>query len=260
MRWIRAEHYDDMCERAASRIFTEVSTAAETGRPCGLGLATGNTMIGVYRRLARKLNDARTPLDRLTTFNLDEYVGADGRNVGSDHPLSYRTYMNTMLFSLLDPALEFDTARAFFPDAADPARYDGRISGAGGIDLQLLGIGFNGHIAFNEPAGADTADADDFARSPSRTISLDALTITTNARLTAGGDINAMPVQAVTMGMASILAARAVILLACFPEQAAPLNAIIANGVTPENPASFLLGHRACDIVYTADRIVLTGV
>ncbi len=257
MRWIRVNDYDAMSEFGARRLFERIDRAARAGRGAAVGLATGNTMLRLYARLAERLNAARTPLAGLRTFNLDEYVGADGRAVPLDHPLSYRAYMAANLFARLDPALGFRPDHAHFPDAADPARYDADIRAAGGLDLQLLGIGFNGHIAFNEPIRETLLGAEAYARLPSRLVDLEPLTLKTNARLTAGDDLRRVPRRAATMGMAPILAAREILLLACFAEQAAPLNALRTGRITPELPASFLLRHRHAAVVYTADTLPL---
>ena len=118
-------------------------------------------------------------------------------------------------------------------------------------------IGFNGHIAFNEPIAESVISVEDFAALPTRTVDLAELTIETNARLTAGGDRSQVPRQAVSMGMRPILAAREILLLACFPEQQEPLSRIRHGRATPEIPASYLLDHPQSTIIYTGDQICL---
>jgi glucosamine-6-phosphate deaminase len=191
----------------------------------------------------------------MTTFNLDEYVGSDNRNVESSHPLSYRAYMQKNFFGKLNPELGFRPARIMFPDAGDAAIYDKKISEAGGIDFQLLGIGFNGHIAFNEPMDEGEISADEFCKLPSKVVNLARRTLATNASLTAANDISRVPAKAVTMGMNSILQAREIMLLACFAEQSGPLRRVKDGHITPEIPASCLLKHPDCTIVYTSDKI-----
>lgn len=240
---------------AAQRMFNVISgNLAERGA-ARIGLATGNTMIRVYALLAEKLNEAGLGLSGLSTFNLDEYVDSEGKNVDPDHPLSYRKYMTECFSGLLDARLGFKRENMFFPDASRSADYDGQLDGAGGLDFQLLGIGFNGHIAFNEPIGEEEISARDFADLPSRVICLKERTLRTNAQLTAGGDMKLVPHRAVTMGMRSILKAKEIMLLACFKEQAVPLAKIRAGGITPENPASFLLNHPSVQVIYTTDTI-----
>ncbi len=257
MKFQSVPDYEAMSRLAAKKMFELIAAAAHAGRPFRLGLATGNTMLKVYEYLAEELNRNRTPLARLSTYNLDEYVGPDGRSVPDTHPLSYRRYMRENLFSRLDPALGFSEERAWFPDGDDPAGHDRRIAAAGGLDFQLLGIGFNGHIAFNEPMSESVISAADFAELPSRLIDLTETTIATNTRLTAGGDRELMPRQAVTQGMKAILESREILLLACFPEQEKPLRAIRTGRPTPELPASLLLTHPDATIVWTADCIHL---
>ena len=147
---------------------------------------------------------------------------------------------------------------AHFPDPANPGSYDPAIAAAGGLDLQLFGIGFNGHIAFNEPMKEDEISVEAFGALPTRVLPLSKETIDQNTRLTAGGDEKLMPRFAATMGMAPILAARKCLLLACFEEQQAPLRAIFAKGSpTPFLPASYLWRHPDYRLIYTADKIAL---
>lgn len=251
------ENYADMSSVGASIIYAAAMRRFSRGERFNLGLATGNTMIELYRKLADKFNRARADLSLLSTWNLDEYASDAHSAVPHEHPLSYWTYMHEKLFSKFDPALGFQEANAHFPSPAAPEAYDPAISAAGGLDLQLLGIGFNGHIAFNEPMGEDEIDAESFGRLPTRVLPLSKETIAQNTAVTAGGDSSLVPRFAATMGMAPILAARQCLLLACFPEQTAPLRAIFArNGApTPALPASYLWRHPDFRLVYTADAI-----
>jgi glucosamine-6-phosphate deaminase len=167
--------------------------------------------------------------------------------------------MHEMLFSKFDPALGFREENAHFPDPAAPEIYDPAIAAAGGLDLQLLGIGFNGHIAFNEPMREDEISADDFAALPTRVLPLSKETIAQNTKVTADGDASLVPRYAATMGMAPILAAKKCLLLACFEEQTVPLKAIMAKGApTPLLPASYLWRHPDFRLIYTAGKVSLT--
>ena len=257
MQWTTVKDYEAMSQYGAERIFQAARRRLASAGKCNLGLATGNTMLRLYELLAGKFNAAGTDLRGLRTFNLDEYVAPDGREVPADHPLSYRAYMRKNLFSRLAPERGFPDASAFYPPAADSSSYDRQIAAAGGLGLQLLGIGFNGHIAFNEPLPETAISVDAYAELPSRIIDLTPMTIATNARLTAGNDESLMPRQAVTMGLQPILAAAEILLLACFPEQAAPLRRLQSGLVTPELPASYLHRHPRAEIVYTTDVIAL---
>ena len=252
-----AKNYEAMSAIGASIIFDEAMRRIAKGERFNLGLATGNTMITLYDELADKFNRAGADLSLLSTWNLDEY-SADGKSaVPHDHPLSYWKYMHEMLFSKFDPSLGFREENARFPDPASPETYDPAIAASGGLDLQLLGIGFNGHIAFNEPMREDEISVEDFGRLPTRVLPLSKETIEQNTRITAGGDESLMPRYAATMGMAPILAAKKCLLLACFEEQTAPLRAIFArNGEpTPFLPASYLWRHPDFRLVYTTDKI-----
>ena len=242
----------------ASILFDEAMRKIVKGERYNLGLATGNTMIELYAQLAAKFNAARADLSLLSTWNLDEY-SLDGKSaVPHDHPLSYWKYMHEMLFSKFDPSLGFKEENAHFPDPAAPDVYDPAIAAAGGLDLQLLGIGFNGHIAFNEPMKEDEISVEVFGALPTRVLPLSNETIVQNTAVTAGGDSSLVPRYAATMGMAPILAAKKCLLLACFEEQTAPLKAIMERGgPTPFLPASYLWGHPDFTLVYTIDKITL---
>jgi glucosamine-6-phosphate deaminase len=255
MNWIGVRDYEAMSRMAAQRLFEVISGNLARGRAVRVGLATGNTMIRVYGILADLLNTSGTGLADFHSFNLDEYVDDAGGSVAPDHPLSYRRYMAEHFSNLLEPRLGVNPGNMFFPDPERPADYDAQIEAAGGLDFQLLGIGFNGHIAFNEPVNAGGLSAEAFAALPTRVIELDGMTVRTNADLTAGGDTALVPHRAVTMGMKPILGAKEIMLLACFREQAAPLAKIKAGEVSTGNPASFLLNHPAAQVVYTTDTI-----
>ena len=250
--------YASMSSIGASIIFADAMKKLAKGERYNLGLATGNTMITLYEELAEKFNRAKADLSLLSTWNLDEYA-VDGRTaVAHDHPLSYWKYMHEKLFSKFDPACGFREENAHFPDPSAPDAYDPAIAAAGGLDLQLLGIGFNGHIAFNEPMGEDEISVEAFGALPTRVLPLSQETIVQNTHVTANGDSSLVPRFAATMGMAPILAAKKCLLLACFREQEAPLKAILAKGApTPFLPASYLWRHPDYHLVYTADKITL---
>ena len=250
--------YASMSSIGASTIFADAMKKLAKGERYNLGLATGNTMITLYEELAEKFNRAKADLSLLSTWNLDEYA-VDGRTaVAHDHPLSYWKYMHEKLFSKFDPACGFREENAHFPDPSAPDAYDPAIAAAGGLDLQLLGIGFNGHIAFNEPMGEDEISVEAFGALPTRVLPLSQETIVQNTHVTANGDSSLVPRFAATMGMAPILAAKKCLLLACFREQEAPLKAILAKGApTPFLPASYLWRHPDYHLVYTADKITL---
>lgn len=257
LHWIQTEDYETMSSAAAERAFAAIERVVGQERPMLLGLATGNTMLSLYERLAGMLNQHGSDLSQLHTVNLDEYVGANGKWISAKHPLSYRRYMQKNFFSRLAPKLGMNRKRIHFPDPTRPAALDEWIRRMGGLDFQLLGIGFNGHIGFNEPMSEAVISVEAFAALPSRVVDLTELTIDTNARLTAGGDHSKVPRQAVTLGMDAILAAKEIVLLACFPQQREPLCKLRQGGVTPELPGSYLINHPNTTIIYAEDRVGL---
>lgn len=257
LNWIRVENYEAMSRLAAERAFAAIERGVSRQRPMLLGLATGNTMLSLYARLAEMLNQRRLDLSQLHTVNLDEYVGQDGQWISANHPLSYRGYVQKNFFSRLDPKLGMNREHIHFPDPTRPAALDEWIRRMGGLDFQLLGIGFNGHIAFNEPMPEAAISVETFAALPSRVVGLTELTIDTNARLTADGDHSKVPRRAVTLGMAPILAAREIVLLACFPQQRQPLRKLRQGRVTPELPGSYLINHPNTTIIYADDPVRL---
>ncbi len=201
-----------------------------------LGLATGATPLALYRELAARARAGRVSFSDVTTFNLDEYLGLDGA-----HPQSYRAYMDREFFAHVD----IDIARTHVPagNAGNARRaaveYDRRIADAGGIDLQLLGIGRNGHIGFNEPYSS--------LSSRTRVKTLSANTIADNARFFADGEYQ--PHLAITVGIGTILDAREVLLLATGEAKAAAVRDMIEGPVAARCPASALQLHAHVTVV-----------
>ena len=250
--------YKAMSSVGASILFDAAMEKISNGKPFNMGLATGNTMITLYEELAAKFNIAKADLSLLNTWNLDEYALTENEGAPHDHPLSYWKYMHENLFRRFSPDLGFKERNAHFPNPADPAEIDRALEAVGGIDLQLLGIGFNGHIAFNEPMSEAEITAEDFGNLPTRVLPLSETTIEQNTRLTAAGDRNLMPRYAATLGMRQILQAKRCLLLACFPEQESQLIKMISGKrATPTLPASYLLNHPDSRVIYTADCINL---
>lgn len=261
MKVQKVSDYQTMSVAGADIIYNAVVSALKQGRHFNLGLATGNTMIELYRILAERFNADGIDLSGLQTWNLDEYASDSSHAVPHDHPLSYWKYMHENLFNRFATERNFSDWQAHFPDPADPEKFDRELAAAGGLDLQLLGIGFNGHIAFNEPMMESEISAADYGALPTRVLPLAEATIAQNTRLTAGGDSSLMPRYAATMGMKQILMSRQELLLACFTEQQAPLSSMIKGGrATPELPASYLLEHPDFTLIYTADKIDLDSV
>ncbi|MEM7721287.1 MAG: glucosamine-6-phosphate deaminase [Pseudomonadota bacterium] len=198
-----------------------------------LGLATGRTMEEVYNHLA----ESDAPFDRCTTFNLDEYVG-----LPPDDPNSYATYMRDHLFD----RVPIDPARTHLPDGmaedlvAAAQDYEARITKAGGIDLQLLGIGTSGHIGFNEPLSA--------FRSRTRDKILAFSTREQNAAMF-GGDPGRVPKRAITMGVGTILDSRELILLACGTAKADMVARAVEGPLTSRISATAIQMHPRCTVI-----------
>jgi glucosamine-6-phosphate deaminase len=201
-----------------------------------LGLATGGTPIGAYRELIRLYKTIPVSFAQVRTFNLDEYVG-----LGAEHPCSYRRFMNENLFNHIDIPLE----QTFVPtgDARDLLgecdSYEARIRDFGGIDLQLLGIGSDGHIAFNEP-GSSLA-------SRTRVKALTQLTRADNARFFDSLDL--VPTSAITMGIGTILESRSILLIACGAGKSEAIAAALEGPLSASLPASSLQMHPCVTIV-----------
>lgn len=261
MKVLKVRNYHEMSLAGALIIHEAVMEKLQKGGSFNLGLATGNTMIELYEILAGLFNDEHADLSRLQTWNLDEYASDEHHAVGHDHPLSYWKYMNENLFRRFLPERNFQPCQAHFPDPADPGKFDRELEAAGGLDLQLLGIGFNGHIAFNEPESRSEISVSAYGELPTRVLPLTKETIDQNTRLTANGDPDLVPRFAATTGMKPILKSRRELLLACFQEQEEPLCRMIRGGEpTPELPASYLLKHEDFRLIYTADKINLDPV
>lgn len=198
---------------------------------CVLGLATGSSPLGMYRELARLHRDEGLDFSRVTTFNLDEYVG-----LGPAHPSSYRYFMQENLFNHINVVAD----RTHVPDGraldfeAYCRQYEQRIKDAGGIDLQVLGIGSDGHIAFNEPGSS--------LGSRTRLKTLASETVRDNARYFGGED--KVPRLAVTMGVGTILESRRCLLVAMGMGKAAAIRDAVEGPLTAQVTASALQLHR----------------
>ena len=192
-----------------------------------LGGATGSTPLGLYAELIRLNKAGEISFKDASSFNLDEYVGLDGT-----HDQSYRYFMDHNLFDHID----IDKARTRVPsgiDTSDPAAYDKEIAAAGGVDLQLLGIGNNGHIGFNEPGTP--------FGSLTHIVELTESTREANKRFFAS--LDEVPTHAVTMGVKTVMQARSIILMAIGPAKAPIMKEMLQGPVTEKVPASVLQLH-----------------
>ena len=204
-----------------------------------LGLATGTSPLGIYAYLVKANKENRVSFKKVTTFNLDEYIGLDENN-----PQSYRYFMNKNLFNHIDIDKEKTHVLLGVGDYLKYANeYDEEINKNGGIDLQLLGIGSDGHIAFNEPGTSFD--------SLTHVAKLTAQTIKDNARLF--NDISEVPIEAVTMGLKSIMNAKRIVLIATGKNKAQAIFNLLKGPISEEAPCSILRKHHDCTIYVDED-------
>lgn len=232
MRFISCADYAAMSRQAANLISAQVIVKPN----CVLGLATGSTPIGTYKQLIEWYNKGDLSFAQVRSVNLDEYKGLSG-----EHDQSYRYFMQNNLFNHVD----IDVANTSVPNGmaedaeAECAAYDAHIRELGGIDLQLLGMGHNGHIGFNEPA-------DEFV-GPTHVVELAQSTIDANKRFFASeADV---PRHALTMGMAAILQARSVVVVVSGEDKADIVHKAFFGPITPRVPASLLQLHPNVTVV-----------
>lgn len=231
MKVIEAKNYEEMSRIAASLIGGQVLLKPDSV----LGLATGSSPIGTYKNLINDYKNGILDFKDVKTVNLDEYCGLD-----SDSPHGYRYFMNDTLFNHIN----IDVKNTFVPCGvaedfdAECRRYENVVKGLGGVDLQLLGIGNNGHIAFNEPT-------DDFP-AETHVVGLTQSTINANSRLF--DDPNDVPKEALTMGIGTIMKAEKILLIAGADKRSIVEKSIYGK-VTPQVPASVLQLHRDVTVI-----------
>jgi glucosamine-6-phosphate deaminase len=232
MKIVKATSYQDMSRKAANIISAQVILYPHSV----LGLATGSSPIGTYEQLAEWYRKGDIDFSQVTTVNLDEYCGLDENN-----KQSYRYFMNQHLFSKINIPLE----HTYVPNGraenveTECKRYDELIASLGGIDLQLLGLGHNGHIGFNEPSVA-------FEKT-THCVNLGESTIEANARFF--NSIDEVPKQAITMGIKSIMQAKKILLIVNGEDKKEILHRSLYGPVTPSVPASILQLHPDLTVV-----------
>ncbi len=234
MKFFEVESYQELSERAANIIIQGIANKPNFV----LGLATGSTPIGAYQWLIDGNRCGKVDFSEVTTFNLDEYVGLPVEN---EH--SYRYFMNDRLFNHINIKPKNTHVPCGLAEnlAEEGARYDALIKECGGIDLQLLGIGVDGHIGFNEPDNV-------FIKSTHEVV-LDESTIRANARFFSSMD--EVPKTAITMGMMSIMKAKKILLLANGEAKKAILDRAFSGEIDPRVPASILQLHPDVTVIYT---------
>ena len=232
MRIIVVDNYEEMSKRAALMIASQVMLKPDSV----LGLATGDTPLGMYRELIKLYNKKEVDFNEVRTFNLDEYYGIDKGN-----PQSYYNYMNTNLFNTINIVSE----NINMPDGmakdvdSSCANYENKIKELGGIDMQVLGIGGNGHIGFNEPDVNFEAET--------HLVNLDEETIEANSRFFKS--IKDVPVKAISMGIKTIMSSKKIILLANGLNKAKAIERAVNGKINPNIPASILQLHNDVTII-----------
>ena len=240
MRIIVCENYAEMSEKGAKLFASQIMLNPKSI----LGLATGSTPIGLYDNLIKYNKEGDIDFSEVTSFNLDEYYP-----ISPENDQSYRYFMNEHLFNHVN----IDKNKTYVPNglSADPERecaeYDDLIEKKGGIDIQLLGIGLNGHIGFNEPAEKLCAGT--------HVTGLTQSTIEANSRFFA--DIADVPTKALTMGMGSILKAKKIVMLISGKNKHEVLTKLINDEITTEVPATLLKVHP--DVVIICDKDAYNG-
>jgi len=236
---VNIERFEDD-EALSSALATRLLETMVARPSLVLGLPTGRTPLGLYRELRERSRGDRIDWSRVRTYNLDEFAGLDSSN-----PNSYRAYMQAELFE----HVSIDPANIGFLDGAAPdlieecRRYEDAIAAAGGIDLQILGIGANGHIGFNEPADGLCAFT--------HVAELEQESREANAQRF-GGDWTKVPGRALSMGMATILNAREIVLIATGAEKADAVHGMIEGLITTQLPASLLQVHPRVTVMLDA--------
>ncbi len=239
MQICKAKDYNDMSRKAANIISAQVIMKPD----CVLGLATGSSPVGTYKQLIKWYEKGDLDFSRITSVNLDEYRGLSG-----DNDQSYRYFMNHNFFDHINVQKE----RTFVPDGTLEdskeacALYDQIIKNVGGIDLQLLGLGHNGHIGFNEP--------NDFFDTDTHCVDLTPSTIEANKRFFEKEED--VPRQAYTMGIKTIMQARKILVVVSGADKADILQKVVEGPITPQVPASVLQLHP--DVTIVADEAALS--
>ena len=235
MEFIKATSYQNLSEIASNIIASQIILKPNSV----LGLATGSTPIGTYNCLVEKYLNKDIDFSNITTINLDEYVG-----LNENHNQSYRYFMNKYLFDRIN----INKENTFVPNGIaenleeETKRYDNIINNYG-IDLQLLGIGVDGHIGFNEPAEYFTKNT--------HAVTLDPSTIEANSRFfNSKSDV---PTRAITMGMWGIMGAKRIILIANGKNKKDILEKALYGKITPQVPASILQLHKNLTVIYSEE-------
>ncbi|TQR20801.1 glucosamine-6-phosphate deaminase [Psychrobacillus vulpis] len=236
VKWIKVGSYEEMSKIASSIFVKQLQNKSNSV----LGFATGGSPVGFYKEIVKSYQEGKISFEEVTSFNLDEYVG-----IPSSSPASYATYMIENLFQHVDvPKESYHLPNGNAINLEEEClRYDKSIEAAGGIDLQLLGIGVNGHIAFNEPGIPFT--------SLTNIVDLAESTRIENARYFE--NLEDVPTQAITMGIQSIMNAKKIVLIAFGDKKVAAIERLYRGTITEDFPASQLLKHSNLTVIYGSE-------
>ena len=240
MKIIRTKDYNELSAVAADIIAAQIQAKPN----CVLGLATGSSPEGTYKELVKKYNAGEVDFSQVSSVNLDEYVG-----LPADHDQSYAWFMHHHLFDHVN----INTANTFLPDgtnldaANETARYDAVVRGMNGVALQLLGLGPNGHIGFNEP--------DDHFSYGTRCVDLTETTIEANSRFFASKED--VPRQAYSMGIYDIMMSKHILVVVSGKNKAQAFKDCFYGPIKPQNPGSILQLHPNCTVVADEDAMSL---
>jgi glucosamine-6-phosphate deaminase len=236
MKYLEFDSYEKMCRKAANLLSAQIILKED----CVIGLATGSTPLGIYQILVKWYQKGDLDFAQVRTVNLDEYCG-----IAFDDPNSFHYFMNKNLFSKIN----IKDGNMYIPNGleenalAECRRYDELIQNLGGIDIQLLGIGQNGHIGFNEPADVFSKDTTH--------IRLSQDTVEANSRFF--HSVEDVPTSAITMGMQSIMCSRRIVLVANGMDKKDIVHRAMEGPVTPRVPASILQLHPDTTILFSEE-------
>jgi len=232
MKILVCKDYEELSRKSAEIVVSQVNQKKDSV----LGLATGGTPVGMYQELVKSYREGKVDFGKVITFNLDEYYGVDPTNVNS-----YHYYMNTNFFDHVNiDRKNINIPNGMSKDIEKECReYDEKIQSLGGIDLQILGDGLNGHIGFNEPAKE--------LMSTTHITDLTKETINANARFFE--DISQVPTKAITVGMATILRSKKIVVLINGKNKSKIFEKIIGKKITTQIPATLLQLHPDVTIV-----------
>ncbi len=239
MNFIVCDNYDEMSKEAAKIVVSLMKEKEDTI----LGLATGSTPVGLYKELIKANKDGEISFKKVKTFNLDEYYP-----ISKESDQSYYYFMNDNLFSHVD----IDKANTDIPNGeaedadAECADYEARIAASAGVDIQILGIGQNGHIGFNEP--------DKALNVKTHRTKLTQNTIEANSRFF--DSIDDVPTSALTMGIGTIMKAKKIILLASGENKKEAVAALLSDDITTDVPATMIKMHN--DVTVICDKAAYT--